>query len=111
MWVGVEAALVTHRGATLRARVAVWLSVCDTRQVGCLTHRAQLTAGHWGNLGQRVGRFRPARFPLRALPGRVALIGDATNQPPRLGPITGVCVGGFALDAVKEQETKRKSVY
>lgn len=111
VWVGVEAALVTHCGATLRARVAVRLSVRDTRQVSCLTHWAQLTAGHWGNLGQRVGRFRATRFPLRALPGRVALIGDAANQPPRFGPITGVCMGGFALDAVRKNKKQKGNQY
>lgn len=111
MWVGVKATLVTHCGVTLRARVAVRLSVRDARQVCCLTHRAQLTAGHRGNLRHRVGRFRAARATLRAFPGRLVLIRNAANRPPWLGPITGVCVRGFALSAVIKNKKQKGSQF
>lgn len=54
VWVGVEPTLVAHCGAALGTGVEVWLVVGGC-QIGGFAEGTHLAAGHWGDLGHRVG--------------------------------------------------------
>lgn len=71
MRVGVEATLVAHHGATLRAGVDARLVVLDARQVGGFADGTQFAAGHGGDLRHRVRRR-----------GHAAPVGGDGGRPP-----------------------------
>ncbi len=129
--VGVESALVAHRGVALGACIAVWLAVCGACQICGLAHRTELAAGHGCDLGQRIrwggsaasGRdgvstFAVPHVHLEVLPCSLTLTGSlrlrrcsgagsCARWTPRFGSHAQVCLIRFALDTVGGKKRHR----